>query len=102
MDPQLGLRYLDVFAARPDLLAKLPGLTTPTLIVQGRHDTVIPLKTAHLLHGTIPDATYEELAEAGHFPCLSHPDEVHALLVPFLAAHADRVAQPGGAARRRS
>jgi tryptophanase/pimeloyl-ACP methyl ester carboxylesterase len=87
MDPQLGLRYLDVFAAEPTLLARLPEIAVPTLIVQGRHDTVIPRKTAHLLHGAIPDASYVELSGAGHFPTLSHPDEVHAALVPFLAAH---------------
>ncbi|GAA0900317.1 hypothetical protein GCM10009558_090530 [Virgisporangium aurantiacum] len=87
MDPQLGLRYLDVFAAEPTLLARLPEIAVPTLIVQGRHDTVIPGKTAHLLHGAIPDASYVELPGAGHFPTLSHPDDVHDALLPFLARH---------------
>lgn len=86
MDPQTGLRYLDVFAQEPNLLAVLPEISVPTLIVQGAHDSVIPLKTAHLLHGAIPDARYAQIEDAGHFPTLTHPDEVHGALREFLAA----------------
>ncbi|WP_452094298.1 SDR family NAD(P)-dependent oxidoreductase [Dactylosporangium matsuzakiense] len=88
MDPEIGLRFLDVFAAQPTLFGRLPDIEVPTLIVQGRHDTVIPAKAAHLLHGAIPIAQYVELAGAGHFPCLTHPDEVADVVLPFLAAHA--------------
>ncbi|NUT44685.1 MAG: aminotransferase class I/II-fold pyridoxal phosphate-dependent enzyme, partial [Thermoactinospora sp.] len=84
MDPQIGLRYLDVFAERPDFLARLPEIEVPTLIVQGRHDTVIPQKTAHLLHGAIPGAEYAEVADAGHFPQLSSADEVNGIIAGFL------------------
>ncbi|GAB3555650.1 hypothetical protein GCM10027444_33850 [Actinopolyspora lacussalsi] len=87
MDSQLGLRYLDVFADNPDLLARLPHISVPTLIVHGSHDTVIPLKTAHLLHGVIPDAEWAEIHDAGHFPGLTSPESVHEALVPFLAEH---------------
>jgi pimeloyl-ACP methyl ester carboxylesterase len=44
---------------------------------------VIPLKTAHLLHGAVPDCRYVELADAGHFPCLTNPDEVNRLIADF-------------------
>jgi pimeloyl-ACP methyl ester carboxylesterase len=88
MDPRIGLRYLDVFAARPDLSARLGEVTAPTLIIQGRHDTVIPLKTAHLLHAAIPDARYEELPAAGHFPGLTSPAEVNQLIAGFIAGQA--------------
>ncbi|MEU3838576.1 SDR family NAD(P)-dependent oxidoreductase [Streptomyces sp. NPDC028635] len=84
MDPQTGLRYLDVFAAAPDLLGRLGDIAVPTLIVQGRHDTVIPQKTAHLLHGAIPDARYHEVADAGHFPSLSSAEEFNTVLSAFL------------------
>ncbi|WP_434739716.1 SDR family NAD(P)-dependent oxidoreductase [Micromonospora sp. SH-82] len=85
MDPQTGLRYLDVFAERPDLADALAQITVPTLIVQGRHDTVIPAKTAHLLHGLIPGARYAELDDAGHFPYLTSPTACNELLSEFLA-----------------
>jgi pimeloyl-ACP methyl ester carboxylesterase len=84
MDPRIGLRYLDVFAGRPDLLGSLPEIAVPTLIVQGAHDTVIPRKTAHLLHGAIPDARYAEIADAGHFPGLTSPDAVNSVIAEFL------------------
>jgi len=91
MDPLLGLRYLDVFATQPTLLDRLPDIAVPTLLVQGLCDTVIPLKTAHLMHATIPLAEYVDLPAAGHFSFLTHPDEVHAALLGFLAAHEDRI-----------
>ena len=84
MDARTGLRYLDVFAARPDLRARLPEIAVPTLVVHGRHDTVIPLKTAHLLHGLIPDAEYVEVPDAGHFPGLTDPDTVNSAITGLL------------------
>ncbi|MGC4806662.1 SDR family NAD(P)-dependent oxidoreductase [Micromonospora sp. DT233] len=90
MDAQIGLRYLDEFAANPDLLGRLPELRVPTLLVHGRLDSVVPLKTAHLLHGTIPDARYEELPDAGHFPSLTHSARVNALLAEFTVAATGR------------
>lgn len=101
MDPRIGLRYLDVFAAEPDLLGRLPGISVPTLIVQGRHDSVIPLKTAHLLHGLIPDARYVEIPDAGHFPCVTHPEEVNHALAGFLRLGAGDE-RPGAAGRTAS
>ncbi|MEU3260649.1 alpha/beta fold hydrolase [Streptomyces albidoflavus] len=87
MDPLTGLRYLDVFATEPNLLDRLSDLAVPTLIVQGRYDTVIPLKTAHLLHGLIPDSRYVEIQDAGHFPSLTSAGEFNDLLAAFLAQH---------------
>jgi len=86
MDPRIGLRYVDAFGHRPDLMARLPQVSAPTLILQGRHDTIIPKKTAHLLHGAIPDARYREIEDAGHFPTLTSPDAVNRLIREFLAA----------------
>ncbi|MFG1935976.1 SDR family NAD(P)-dependent oxidoreductase [Micromonospora tulbaghiae] len=84
MDPQTGLRYLDVFAARPDLRDRLGELDLPALVVQGRHDTVIPSETARLLHQGIRGARYEEIADAGHFPYLTSPQECNRILTDFL------------------
>ncbi|WP_155372903.1 SDR family NAD(P)-dependent oxidoreductase [Catellatospora vulcania] len=86
MDPQTGLRYLDVFAGQPNLLSRLADIAVPTLIIQGRHDTVIPMKTAHLLHGSIPHARFEQI-EAGHFPMLTDPDTLNELIAAYLAEH---------------
>ena len=85
MDPYTALRFLDLFEAEPDLRAKLPRIPVPTLIARGRYDSVIPAKTAHLMHGLIPDARYVKIPDSGHFPSVTNPDEVNRLLRDFLA-----------------
>jgi pimeloyl-ACP methyl ester carboxylesterase len=92
MNPGTGMKYLDAFAARPSLFAKLPEITVPTLVLRGRHDSMVPAKDAHLLYGAIPNAEFAEVAEAGHFPYFTHPEAVQAELDPFLAANS-RAAQ---------
>ncbi len=107
MDSRIGLRYVDALVTRPTLFTRLPEITAPTLVLRGRHDTLIPAKDAHLLYGAIPDAQFAELADAGHFPFLTHPAQFNGLLEPFLAAHAGKgrrasgttVRQPAEAAR---
>jgi len=95
MDTRTGLAYLSTLArARPTLLPQLPGIVTPTLIIHGRLDTVVPAKHAHLLYGAIPDARLHELETGGHFPWLTHPARVGRLLEPFLAAHPAAPAAP--------
>ncbi|MEU4447808.1 SDR family NAD(P)-dependent oxidoreductase [Actinosynnema sp. NPDC050801] len=85
MAPHIGLRYLDVFAEEPDLLHRLPDIAVPTLVVHGRLDGIVPLKTAHLMHGAIPDARYHELTDAGHFPSVTDPRAVSDVLAGFLS-----------------
>ena len=97
MDPRTGLRYLDVFAARPDLRKRLPEIETPVLVVHGKHDTVIPLKTAHLIHGLVEDADYVELDEAGHFPGLTDPERVNTAIVALVT---ERAAAPEAVQQR--
>ncbi|MGW0013577.1 alpha/beta fold hydrolase [Streptomyces tendae] len=87
MDPQTGLRYLDVFATEPDMLSRLPLIAVPTLVVQGRYDSVIPQKTAHLLRDGIAGCRYAEIDGAGHFPALTRPDEFNSVLTAFLSEH---------------
>ncbi|HEY2577794.1 MAG TPA: SDR family NAD(P)-dependent oxidoreductase [Streptosporangiaceae bacterium] len=84
MDPHTGLRYLDLFAKEPDLTHRLAGIPVPTLIVHGRHDSVVGVKTGHFLHGAIPDARYVELPESGHFVCFTDAEAVNRELAAFL------------------
>lgn len=103
MDTRIGLAYLSTLArTRPTLLPELPGIVTPTLIIHGRLDTVVPVKHAHLLYGAIPDARLHELETGGHFPWLTHPAQVASRLEPFLAAHpaAPAPARPATAVAR--
>jgi len=84
MDPQTGLRYLDLFAKEPELAPRLAQIATPTLILQGRYDTVVGVKTGHFLHGAIPNARYVELQASGHFVCVTDADAVNREMATFL------------------
>jgi putative sulfotransferase len=101
MDTRLGLGYLRAFATNPpNLYDQLPDIGTPSLVLCGPHDSVVPAKHAHLLYGAIPDAEFGELTGAGHFPTVTHPAAVAARLEPFLAAHAGPVTATPAPARR--
>jgi pimeloyl-ACP methyl ester carboxylesterase len=88
MNTWVGLAYLQVLASKPSLYARLPEIATPTLVLRGRLDTLIGVKHAMLLYGAIPGAQFAELANAAHFPYLTHPAEFGAHLMPFLASAA--------------
>jgi pimeloyl-ACP methyl ester carboxylesterase/acyl carrier protein len=96
MEPRVGLGYLNAWTNRPTLLARLPDIAVPTLVLRGRHDSMVPEKDAHVLYGAIPDAQYAVLDDAGHFPCLTHSAEVHSVLRPFLAGAASPLAASNG------
>jgi pimeloyl-ACP methyl ester carboxylesterase len=68
-----------------DIIAKLPTLTVPTLIVWGREDQVIPLIVGELLYQLIPNSTLEVIEKCGHVPHEERPDETVALISRFLA-----------------
>ncbi|MEU8242628.1 SDR family NAD(P)-dependent oxidoreductase [Actinoplanes missouriensis] len=89
MDPYVGLSYLDLFAGEPDLLRRLPRLSLPAMVIQGRLDTVVPVETARRLAAAIPEAGYTELPDAGHFPCVTHPGRINALLRAVIASAGD-------------
>jgi len=49
------------------------------------------------MFGAIPDAQYAQIANAGHFPFLTHPTELGRHLMPFLAARTGQEQQTTGA-----
>jgi pimeloyl-ACP methyl ester carboxylesterase len=69
----------------PDLLR---GIATPTLVVWGREDAIIPLGVCQRYVRAIPGATATVLDRCGHLPEMEQPDAfVHAVL-EFLVPHA--------------
>lgn len=59
-------------------------VTTPTLIVWGRQDAIIPLECGELYHKALPNATLAVMDHCGHSPALEKPqaflDAVHTFL----------------------
>jgi 3-oxoadipate enol-lactonase len=66
-----------------DLLADLPRVTAPTLVIAGTADVPTPPEHAHQIASLIPDARVEVVDGASHLANVSHVDTVTSLLVSF-------------------
>jgi len=66
-------------------LQRLTGIGTPTLVIQGDTDLMIPTKLSHLLAGLIPDADIRIYPDAAHGFLFQYPTEVAADVNAFLA-----------------
>jgi pimeloyl-ACP methyl ester carboxylesterase len=65
---------------------KLPQVRTPTLILFGEHDQVVPPANAALLDAALPNSTVKILPNAGHFYPLDATDAAVEAVVEFLKA----------------
>jgi pimeloyl-ACP methyl ester carboxylesterase len=70
----------------PDLgaLQRLSGIHSPTLIIQGDGDQMIPTKLSHLMAGLIPDAQIRIYPDAAHAFLFQEPEQVAADVNAFL------------------
>jgi pimeloyl-ACP methyl ester carboxylesterase len=68
-----------------DFRDDVPGVTVPTLIVQGTHDRIMPIDaTGRPLHKMLPDAEYVEIEGAPHGLLWTHAAAVTIALRAFL------------------
>jgi pimeloyl-ACP methyl ester carboxylesterase len=67
-------------------LQRLTGIQSPTLVIQGDNDLMIPTKLSYLLAGLIPDAQIRIYTDAAHGFLFQYPAEVAADVDTFLAA----------------
>ena len=61
-------------------------VTSPTLIVHGDRDRLVPAAAARALAARRPDWGFEMIDDCGHAPQLEVPDQFLAAAVPWLAA----------------
>jgi pimeloyl-[acyl-carrier protein] methyl ester esterase len=66
-----------------DLRARIPGITTPTLLIHGERDPLMPLAAAHWLREALPQARLETFANAAHAPFLADPERFAILAGDF-------------------
>ena len=66
-------------------LQRLTGIKSPTLIIQGDGDLMIPTKLSHLMAGLIPDAQIRIYPDSAHGFLFQYPAEVAAEVNAFLA-----------------
>ncbi|MDI6592077.1 MAG: alpha/beta hydrolase [Patescibacteria group bacterium] len=67
-----------------DLLSDLPKIKTPTLIIWGQKDRIVPLKDAYLMKEKIPDSELKILTKVGHSPHLEVPEKLTEIIIQFL------------------
>ena len=68
------------------LRALLRGIATPTLLVWGREDAIIPLNTCQLYQKAIQGSTIAILDHCGHMPEMEKPAEFVNVVLDFLTA----------------
>jgi pimeloyl-ACP methyl ester carboxylesterase len=67
-------------------LQRLTGIQSPTLVIQGDNDLMIPTKLSHLLAGLIPHGQIRIYPDAAHGFLFQYPSEVAAAVNTFLTA----------------
>jgi len=84
-------RVHDVWARNMISVEAWGRIACPALLVWGSEDRVISVDNGHKLVRWMPDARLELVDGAGHNPQHESPDEVNALMVPFLAPDSPRM-----------
>lgn len=72
-------------------LQRLTGIASPTLVLQGDNDLMIPTKLSNLLAGLIPNARIRIYPDAAHGFLFQYPKEVAAEVNDFLSLDDDDV-----------
>ena len=77
------------YGQRQILLSRLPALTTPTLIVWGDRDYLLPVQQAHAAVKSLPHGQLSVFPDCGHLPHVEHPVRFAAVLGTWLTAPRD-------------
>jgi len=83
-EPGLALGVAEHFATR-DVLALLPRVTRPTLVIGGVQDPIVPPGRAELAHARIPGSRLVLIDQAGHDPFKDQPDAVTRAVLAHVA-----------------
>lgn len=80
-----GLSPMTGVVERSGVLASLPAIATPTLVLSGTEDRVRPPNWSEEVSALMPNARLVCLEACGHSPILEVPEQV----IPLLFAHID-------------
>lgn len=70
---------------RSNFHAELATIMTPTLIIWGERDLLLPIALGHALSAALPHASFVTLPESGHRPMLAQPERLSEIILEFLA-----------------
>jgi poly(3-hydroxyalkanoate) depolymerase len=85
LGPPRGYYYQLLSAAGWTSLPRLPGLRTPTLILAGDDDPIIPLANARIMHWLIRRSELH-VYHGGHLELAAHPERLAPVVEAFLDA----------------
>lgn len=83
-DPRAIAAAARGMAERRDFTARLPEIALPVLAVVGAQDQITPPAEMRSMAKALPQASFVEIAQAGHMAPLENPAEVNAALLAFL------------------
>jgi pimeloyl-ACP methyl ester carboxylesterase len=64
----------------------LGKITTPTLVVWGEDDAIVPIDCARQYQKAIPGATLSTIETCGHFAHLDQPERLAGILRDFFSS----------------
>jgi pimeloyl-ACP methyl ester carboxylesterase len=70
-----------------DVADRVREIETPTLVITGRQDVLIPPENARMLAERIPDAELVEIDQAGHIFFCEQPGATNRALIDFMNRH---------------
>ncbi len=70
--------------SREDVTERLGDIDIPTLVIVGEHDVISPPAEMRTMADRLPQATFVEVATAGHMAPLEAPDVVNVAIEHFL------------------
>jgi pimeloyl-ACP methyl ester carboxylesterase len=80
------MRQMQAIAGH-DTSARLPDVHTPTLVVHGTLDELLPVQNGHMIAGLIGDSRLEIFEGVGHMFFLEKPDRTAELIRELAALH---------------
>lgn len=84
------LLSLESLIQRDSVLARLPEISVPSMVIVGEEDRSLPPAVSRQIHERLPGSEYVEIPAAGHLSSLEKPERVNQAILRFLA----RVPQP--------
>ena len=83
------LKGLDALIQRDSLLARLPQISVPALVLVGKEDRSLPPSLARRIHDLLPDSRLVQIPAAGHLSALEQPAPVNEAILDFLERRAN-------------
>ncbi|WP_214626078.1 alpha/beta fold hydrolase [Paenibacillus agaridevorans] len=84
-DPHIARQFAEV-TFYSDCRSSLEKASVPSLILQCSDDSISPVEVGDYLHAHLKNSKLRQMTAKGHYPQLSHPDEMAQCMKDYLAS----------------